>query len=80
MVKVDVPIAAIMGDRNLSLSSSPFAPGKLIIKHASFPKGTVPPHLQKYLITKGMCKETGTVIYRGRPIPKVAACVAAKRG
>ena len=81
MVKVDVPIAAIMGDRNLSLSSSPFAPGKLIIKHASFPKGETPPHLVKYAITKGMCGGiTGTVIYRGRPIPKVAACVAGKKG
>ena len=80
MVKVDVPVAAIMADPNLSISSSPFAPGKMIIKRASFKKGETPAHLEKYLITKGMCKEDGTVIYKGKPIPKVAACVAGKRG
>ena len=80
MVKVDVPIAAIMADPTLSISSSPFAPGKMIIKRASFRAGEVPPHLQKYLITRGSCTGTGTVVYKGKPIPKVAACVAGKRG
>ena len=81
MVKVDVPMLAIMGDPNLSITSSPFAPGKMIIKRASFPAGKTPPHLVKYAITKGMCaNEMGTVVYKGKPIPKAAACVAEKRG
>lgn len=80
MVKVDVPVAAIMADPNLSITSSPFAPGKMVIKRASFKKGETPAHLVKYLITKNMCSGDGTVIYKGKPIPKVAACVAGKRG
>ena len=81
-MKVDFSLASVMGDPRLSVSTSPFAPGKTIIKRASFPKGTVPPHLRGMLITKGMCKgETGVVIGpRGNPIPKTAACVAEKRG
>lgn len=82
MVKMNVSLSDVMGDRNLSVTSSPFAPGKTIIKRASFPKGEVPAHLDKYLIRKGECKGlTGKVIGpAGQPIPKVAACVAEKHG
>lgn len=80
MVKVDVPVAAIMADPNLSITSSPFAPGKMIIKRASFKAGEIPAHLAKYLITKDLCRGDGTVIYKGKPIPKVAACIAEKKG
>jgi hypothetical protein len=81
MPKFDLPIAAIMGDPYLSLTSSPFAPGKVIVKRASFKKGEVPAHLKGYLITSGMCSnEMGTVIYKGKKVPKVAACVARKKG
>jgi len=81
MVKVGIPIEEIMGNPNLSITSSPFAPGKMIIKRASFRKGEVPAHLEPYKITKGMCAGLkDTVVYKGKKIPKVAACVAEKRG
>ncbi len=81
-MKMSVSLADIMGDPNLSVSSSPFAPGKTIVKRASFPKGKVPAHLEKYLIRSGECKGlTGKVVGpRGQPIPKVAQCVADKHG
>ena len=80
MVKFTIDIAAVMNDPNLSITSSPFT-HKSIIKRASFPGGQVPEHLAKYLITKGMCSgQTGTVVYKGKKIPKVAACVAGKKG
>ena len=76
-MKLNVSLADIMADPNLSITSSPFAPGETIVKRASFPKGEVPPHLEKYLIKKGQCKgEFGTVIYKGKPVPKTARCVA----
>jgi len=81
MVKAPLPIEAIMGDPGLSISTSPFAPGKLIIKRASFRAGQIPEHLRGYLIKSGECIGIkGTVVYKGKPIPKVAACVAAKHG
>lgn len=80
MAMVPVPVYDIMNDPRLSISSSPFAPGKMIIKRASFIGGVVPAHLSKHLITKNMCTGTGTVVYHGKKIPKVAACVGGKRG
>lgn len=82
MAKLSVSLADIMGDPNMSISNSPFAPGKVIIKRASFPKGVVPAHLRGYLIKKGECSgQTGKSIGpRGQPIPNTAACVAAKHG
>ncbi|GEM_PF-1298577 len=79
-MKMSVSIADIMADRNLSVTTSPFAPGKTIIKRASFPKGETPAHLEGYLITKGECKgKTGVVVGpRGNPIPNTAACVREK--
>lgn len=81
MVKIDADLGSLMAQRNLSITTSPFAPGKIILKRASFPKGEVPAHLRPYLIKSGTCKgQTGKVVYKGKVIPKVAACVAARRG
>lgn len=82
MAKLSVSLADIMGDPNMSITNSPFAPGKVIIKRASFQKGTVPAHLEKYLIRKGECAgQTGKSIGpRGQPVPNTAICVAAKHG
>ncbi len=81
-MKLTVSLASIMGDPNLSVSSSPFAPGKTIVKRSSFPKGRVPHHLTGYLIKPGECKgRTGVVTGpRGNPIPGTAACVHEKHG
>lgn len=81
MPKISLSVADVLSDPNLSLSSSPFAPGKAIIKRASFPKGVTPPHLRQYAIRKGQCAgRTGKVIGpRGNPIPATAACVAEGR-
>ena len=81
-MKVDFSLAGIMADPNMSVTTSPFAPGKTIIKRASFPKGVVPRHLTGYLIKKGECAgRTGVVVGpRGNPIPGTAACVAEKHG
>lgn len=78
MVKVDVPIRSIMSDPGLSITSSPFAPGKMIIKRASFPAGETPAHLRSHQLTSGDVPSglEGTVIYNGKPIPKTAAAVA----
>lgn len=80
MPKVPVPVFDILNDPRLSLTSSPFAPGMMIIKRASFIGGETPAHLEKFKIPSGMCKGTGTVVYRGKKIPVVAACVGKKRG
>jgi hypothetical protein len=79
-VKINFSIADAMGSKNLSVTTSPFAPGKTIIKRASFPKGEVPAHLEGYTINKGECKgRTGVVVGpRGNPIPNTAACIAEK--
>lgn len=81
MAKVYTNLAQIMASRDLSLSSSPFNPDVTIIKRASFRKGETPGHLTPYLIKKGECAgQTGKITYKGRVIPKTAACVAAKHG
>lgn len=68
-----------MSDPDLSITSSPFAPGDLIIKRASFKGGEVPEHLEDFLIKEGTGEGmTGTVIYKGKPVPKTAANVAQK--
>ena len=80
-MKIDFSLASIMGDPSMSVTTSPFAPGKVILKRASFPGGQTPAHLVKYAIAKGACKgQMGTVVYKGKRIPKTAACVAGKRG
>jgi hypothetical protein len=80
-MKVPVNLAAIMASPTMSVSTSPFAPDMAIIKRASFIKGEVPKHLEKYLIRKGECAgRTGTVVYHGAKIPAAAVCVAEKRG
>lgn len=77
MVKVPVPIRSIMSDPNLSITSSPFAPGSMIIKRASFRAGETPDHLERFTLSPGdVPSVTGTVIYQGKPIPKTAAAVA----
>jgi len=80
MVKVGIPIEEVMSNPNLTISSSSFAVNKVIIKRASFKKGEIPKHLEGWRFTKGICSgETGTVVYKGKKIPKVAACIAQKR-
>lgn len=81
MAGVYANLAQIMASRDMSLSRSPFNPDIVVIKRASFRKGEVPRHLEAYLIRAGECKgQYGKVTYKGRVIPKTAACVAAKRG
>lgn len=81
MAQVDVPVSAIMSDPEMSITSSPFSPGKMIIKRASFRAGETPDHLQQYTLSQGTCQgRTGTVIYEGKPVPATAACVAEQRG
>lgn len=77
MVKVPVPVSEIMSDPDLSLTSSPFSPGNMVIKRASFKAGEVPDPLEGEQISKGECKGLdGKVVYDGKRIPKTAACVA----
>lgn len=75
-----VSLAGIMADPNMSLSRSPFSREPLpVVKRASFRKGVVPPHLSGFLIKKGECSgRTGTLIYKGHPVPATAVCVAEK--
>jgi len=76
-MKFDINLASVMANPNLSVTTSPFAPGKGIIKRASFPKGQVPDHLRSYLIPPGTGRGiTGTTIYKGKPVPKTAVNVA----
>jgi hypothetical protein len=80
MVKIDADLGSLMGQPNLSITTSPFAPGKIILKRASFPKGKVPAHLQRFLIKKGACAgQRGKVVYKGKVIPRTAACVAGRK-
>jgi hypothetical protein len=72
MAKVPVPIEEVMSNPNLSISSSPFAPGKMVIKRSSFRAGETPDHLEQYAISSGSDAE-GTVVYEGKPIPRAAA-------
>lgn len=81
MAGVYANLAQIMASRDMSLSRTPFNPDIVVIKRASFPKGVVPDHLEKYLIKKGQCKGVmGKIIYKGRVVPKAAACTAARYG
>jgi len=81
MAKVPVPVSTIMSDPDLSLSSSPFAPGEMIIKRASFRAGEQPDHLREYAIPEGQGRGMeGTVILDGKPVPKTAANTAAQEG
>jgi len=78
-MKISVDLASLMSDPNISVTTSPFAPGKAIVKRASFRKGEVPPHLRSYLIPSGTGRGlTGTAIYHGKPIPKTALAIAQK--
>ena len=78
MAKVPVPVEDILNNPRVSISSSPFAPGKMIIKKASFPGGKVPEHLKDFIIDKNPCEDvTGTVTYKGKKIPAAAVCLAA---
>lgn len=81
MAKVPVPVENIMSDPNLSISSSPFAPGDMIIKRASFKAGETPDHLEQYALTgnEGQQGKRDTVIVDGKPIPKSAAAVKAAK-
>jgi len=81
MAKVPVPVSEIMSDPNLSISSSPFSPGNMIIKRASFKAGETPDHLEQFAITgnESGITETGTVVVDGKPIPRSAAAVKAAR-
>ena len=82
MVKVPVPIEEVMSNPNLSISSSPFSPGSMIIKRASFRGGEVPDHLEPFLFESNHegSNETGTVVVDGKPIPASAAAIAEQRG
>jgi hypothetical protein len=81
MAKFDLNLAAVMANPRLSLTSSPFAPGKVIIKRASFIKGIVPAHLRSFLISPGTGRGmTGTGIYKGKPVPKTAINIARTKG
>lgn len=81
MAGIYANLAAIMASRTMSLSRTPFNPDIVVIKRASFPKGEVPKHLEKYLIKKGECAgKTGTLIHKGRLVPATAVCVAEKHG
>lgn len=81
MASFDPPVKSIMDDPELSLTSSPFAPGKMIVKRASFNAGETPEHLQGSQIQSGECAgQNGTRVHNGKEIPATAACVAENRG
>ena len=81
MAKIDADLGSLMAQPNLSITTSPFAPGKIILKRASFPKGQVPPHLVSYLIPPGTGRGlTGKSVYKGKLIPNTAINVARRRG
>lgn len=81
MAGIYANLAQLMSSREMSISRTPFNPDIVVVKRASFPKGTVPHHLTGFLIKKGECAgRTGTMVYKGRLIPQTAACVAEKHG
>ncbi|MCL6577969.1 MAG: hypothetical protein K6T73_01095 [Candidatus Bathyarchaeota archaeon] len=81
MAGVYANLAQLMAARDMSVSRTPFNPDIVVVKRASFRKGEVPSHLRGYLIKAGECRgQTGKVVYKGRIVPKTAACVAAKHG
>jgi len=72
-------LAQLMASRVMSISRTPFNPDIVVVKRASFPKGTVPAHLKGFLIKKGECAgKTGTLVHKGRLVPATAVCVAEK--
>jgi len=74
-------LAQLMASREMSISRTPFNPDIVVVKRASFPKGTVPAHLKGFLIKAGECKgKFGTLIHKGRLVPATAVCVAEKHG
>jgi len=81
MVKVPIPIEEVMSNPNLSITSSPFSPGNMIIKRASFKAGETPEHLEQFQLTgsEGQRGATGTVVVDGKPIPAAAAAVKASQ-
>lgn len=82
MAKVPIPLEEAMSNPNISISSSPFAPGKMILKRASFRGGEVPDHLEPFLLENNHegSGQDGTVIYDGKPVPASAAQVGEQRG
>ena len=82
MAKVPIPIEEVMSNPNLSITSSPFSPGNMIIKRASFKAGETPDHLEQFALTgnEGQAGTSGTVILDGKPVPASAAAVAESRG
>jgi len=81
MAGIYANLAQLMASREMSISRTPFNPDIVVIKRASFPKGTVPTHLTGFLIKKGECAgRTGTMVYKGRLVPQTAVCVAEKHG
>jgi len=81
MAKVPVPVEEIMSNPNLSISSSPFSPGNMIIKRASFKAGETPDHLEQFSLSNNHegSGEMGTVVYNGKEIPAAAAAVGEAR-
>jgi len=81
MAGIYANLAQLMASREMSISRTPFNPDIVVVKRASFPKGTIPKHLTGFLIKKGECAgRTGTTVYKGRVVPQTAACVAEKHG
>jgi hypothetical protein len=81
MAGIYANLAQLMASREMSISRTPFNPDIVVVKRASFPKGEVPDHLEKYLIRKGECAgRTGTLVFKGRIVPATAVCVAEKHG
>lgn len=82
MAKVPVPVEAVLNNNNLSISSSPFSPGSMIIKRASFKGGEVPAPLESFLFNDGHegSGMEGTVVAEGKPIPRSAAAIKEQRG
>ena len=81
MVKINVDQEGPqMGNPDISITTSPFAPGKVIIKRASFRKGEIPAHLRSFLIAPGTGRGMrGTVVFKGKRIPATAANIG-RRG
>jgi len=82
-------LRAAISDFGQSRYHTPFAPGAMIVKTASFPKGKVPAHLDEYTFDIGAkgkpksdaCKGVkGTVVYKGKLIPRRARCIAKEWG
>lgn len=81
MAGIYANLAQLMASREMSLSRTPFNSDIVVVKRASFRKGEVPKHLEKYLIREGECAgRTGTMLYKGRLVPQTAVCVAEKHG